>query len=410
VSDIEPFGLLLLLVAAATMVAVLSHRLGDRYGIPTPAIFLLAAAAASDLYAPLGKLSIEVDQRIVTVALVVLLFEGGMTIGWRRFRSEATAVVWLGVAGTIVTAGAMAVGARVLLGYDWQLAVILGTALAPTDPAVVFSVLGRRVIEGRSDIILKGESGANDPVGIALMVSLLGSSGEGVGRQLIDGAVTFGLQMAIGLVAGGAGAWLMVLLLRKVALPNEALYSLQTIAFALFVYGIATVCHGSGFLAVFLLGILVGDAPTPFKHETKRFTAALSSLSEIVAFVVLGLSVSLHEALEPRTLGIGLALAALLIFVVRPVLVGLILLPVRGMSRGERAFVLWSGLKGAVPILLGTYVLVEDTAHATEVYHLVFVVVTASVILQGGLVPLATRVLHVPMRDAPEEQLSPSAE
>jgi cell volume regulation protein A len=397
-SDIEPFALLLVLAAAAALAAVASHRLGDRFGVPAPAIFLIAAAGASDVFPRLGSLSIEVDQRIVTVALALILFEGGVSIGWHRFRTEAGAVIWLGVAGTAVTAAAMAAAAHVVLGYGWHLSLVVGTALAPTDPAVVFSVLGRREIEGRAGTILKGESGANDPVGIALMVSLLGFSGHGARHELLDGSLEFGLQMVLGLAAGVFGAWVLLALMRHVSLPNEALYSLQTIAFAILVYGLTAVCHGSGFLAVFLMGILVGDARAPFKREIERFTSALSSLSEIVVFVVLGLSISLSEVLDPRTLGLGLTLAGLLIFVIRPVLVGLVLWPVRPLGRGERGFVLWAGLKGAVPILLGTYVVVEGTPHASEIYHLIVVVVTASVVLQGSLVPVVARALGVPMQ------------
>jgi cell volume regulation protein A len=204
--------------------------------------------------------------------------------------------------------------------------------------------------------------------------------------------------MVVGFGAGIAGAWALLILMRRVSLPNEALYSLQTLAFALLVYSATTVCHGSGFLAVFLMGILVGDERAPFKREIERFASALSSLAEIVVFVVLGLSVSLREVVQPRTIGLGLALAGLLIFVVRPLFVGALLLPVRALSRGERGFVLWAGLKGAVPILLGTYVLVDGSPHATEIYHLVVVVVTVSVVLQGGLVPLAARVLRIPVR------------
>src|SRR6185312_16357392 len=159
--------------AVALLAAVGSNRLAERVQVPTPALFLIAAAIASDLAPKLGGLTIVVDQRIVTVALVVILFDGGMHIGWGRMRTAAGAVVWLGVAGTAVTAGGMALGAHYLFGFDWRAGLLLGAALAPTDPAVVFSVLGRREISGRTGTLLEGESGANDPVGIALMVALL---------------------------------------------------------------------------------------------------------------------------------------------------------------------------------------------------------------------------------------------
>jgi cell volume regulation protein A len=399
VHDLVPFAVVTFAVAAALLVAVGSSGLAERIRVPPPALFLILAAVASQVLPRLGGLSIVADQRIVTVALVVILFDGGMHIGWTRMRTAAGAVVWLGIAGTVVTAGAMAVAAHLLFGFDWRAALLIGAALAPTDPAVVFSVLGRREIVGRSGTLLEGESGANDPVGIALMVSLLGASGadwSAVGT----GIGHFVLQLVVGGVVGVGGGWALLQVMRRVTLPNEALYPVQTIAVALLLYGGATALEGSGFLAVFIAGILVGDSRAPYKREIERFAGALASLGEIVAFVVLGLSVQLSSVFSGTRVWTALGLAALLIVVVRPLLVGLLLLPV-DLRPGERLFVLLAGLKGAVPILLGTYVLVEGTHRAGEIYDVIFVVVFVSVVVQGSLVPTLARLLHVPMRVVP---------
>jgi potassium/hydrogen antiporter len=395
-SDVAPFGLAIALVGLAAVLAVLSNRLSEATRIPAPAFFLIAAAVASDIFPALGDLPIGVDQRLVTVALVVILFHGGMHIGWTRFRSAAGAVVWLGVAGTAVTAGAMAILAHALVDFGWRSALLLGTALAPTDPAVVFSVLGRREIAGRTATIIEGESGANDPVAIAIMLSLLGATGSG-GHAVAEGMGTFALQMVLGALIGALGGGLLLLLSRRVALPSAALYPVRTVAVACVIYGTAAVAHGSGFLAVFLAGIIVGDAPAPFKREVEHFTAGLASIAEFVAFTVLGLTVSLRQVCHGGVLWASLALAALLILVVRPVLVGLVTVPIR-LRRGERAFVLWAGLKGAVPIVLGTFVLSGGAPDAARIYDVIFVVVLISVVVQGGLVPAFARWLNVPMR------------
>lgn len=393
--DVEPFGVVILLVAAGVLVAVLSNRLSERIRVPAPALFLVTAAITSDVVPALGSLPIEIDERIVTVALIFILFDSGMHIGWARFRTAAGAIVWVGVAGTVVTAAALAVAAHTLFGFDWHVALLIGTALAPTDPAVVFSILGRREISGRSGTILQGESGANDPVGIALMVALLGASGSGV-HAVAGGIGEFTLQMTAGGVVGLAGGRLLLTFVRRVPLPNEALYPVRAVAFAALIYGAAAVVGGSGFLAVFLAGILIGDARAPYKREVERFAAGLSSLAEIVAFTVLGLSVSVHDVLQAQQLWVGLALAALLILVIRPILVGLLIVKV-DLARGERLFVLWSGLKGAVPILLATFVLAAGIPDSNRVYGIVFVVVLVSVIVQGGLVPTFARLFKVPM-------------
>ena len=270
-SDVEHFALLVLVVGAAIIAAVLLNRISERIRIPAPAIFLVAAAVASDVMPALGELSVTTVQRIVSVALAVILFDGGMHIGWQRFRAAAGPVVWVGVAGTFVTAAALAALAHVLFGLDWRAALLVGTALAPTDPAVVFSVLGRREVAGRSGTILEGEAGANDPVGIALLASLL-AAGPALGLDAIGGiAGEFLLQLAVGAVVGVAGGGLLVRFMRRVPLPSEGLYPLGVLAGALVIYGAATVAHGSGFLAVFIAGILAGDERAPYKGEIERF-------------------------------------------------------------------------------------------------------------------------------------------
>ena len=394
--DLIPYAEVILFLAVALLVAVGSNRVAERIRVPAPALFLVVAAVASNLVPRLGGLDVVTDQRIVTVALVLILFDGGMHIGWGRMRPAVGGVVWIGVAGTLVTSAALALGAHYLFGFEWKTALIIGAALAPTDPAVVFSVLGRREISGRSGTLLEGESGANDPVGIALMISILGASGAGL-DAIGSGVGHFALQLAVGTVVGVGGGLLLLIVLRRIPLPNAALYPVQTIAFAMALYGLATVAEGSGYLAVFIAGIVIGDERAPYKREIEHFAGALSSIAEIVAFVVLGLSIDVTQVFRGTTFWVGLGIAGLLIVVVRPLLVGALILPM-DLTRGERSFVLFSGLKGAVPILLGTYVLAEHAHDARTIYTIVFVVVLVSVVLQGGLVPLAASVFRVPMR------------
>ena len=395
---VDAFALTLLVVAAVASLALLSNQISHRLRIPAPAIFLVGAAAAADLYPALAGLPLEAVEQIVTVALILILFDGGTGIGVRKLRSALGPILLLGVVGTLLTAAAVVVLAHVLFGVAWPLALLLGTALAPTDPAVVFSVLGNREVRGRAGVIIEGESGANDPVGIALLLGLLG-----VGSQLDAGAIggvlsTFALQMAIGAAAGIGGGWLLLQSMRRIPLPGESLYPLRTLAFSLGLYGITTLAHGSGFLAVFVAGIVIGDASAPFKREIRQFHSSLAGLAEIVAFVVLGLTVSLKDVAGAGTWLVGLGLAVLLAFVVRPLVVGPLLLAVR-LTFGERVFVVWSGLKGAVPILLGTYILTSGSAAARFAYDLIFVVVLFSVLVQGGLVPTVAARCGVQMDD-----------
>ena len=397
VDDVTRFGFEVLLVSAAVLIALAGNGISRTLRVPAPALFLVGAALASDIWPALGRLSAQMDSRIVTVALVIILFDGGMGLGWRRLRPSLAPVLWLGVAGTLVTAGGMALAAHALFGFSWRSALLLGTALAPTDPAVVFSVLGGRELSGRTGTILEGESGANDPVGIALLVSVLAATGVGAGA-VWTGLGQFALQLGVGVAVGAAAGFGLRWIVHHVPLPSEQLYPLRVIAGATATYGLATVAHGSGFLAVLLAGVLMGDARGPFQSEVERFTSALASLGEIVAFTVLGLSVPLISVLTSNDLLIGLALGALLILVVRPVLVGALVIPIR-LRLPERVFVLWAGLKGAVPILLGLFVLESREPDAMQLYRIIFVVVLLSVVVQGGSVPTAARLLRLPMRE-----------
>jgi cell volume regulation protein A len=406
VDEITTFGGIILVVASGFSLAVLASRITDYVPLPSPALFLLAAAVASDLSDRLANaLSIRDVERIGVVALILILFDGGIHVGWRRFRVAALPIASLGVLGTFATGGIMALAAHLLLDVDWTTAGIIGAALAPTDPAVMFSVLGKREVAGRTGTILEGESGANDPVGIALMIGMLEFATADNG-SLWEVAGEFMVEMSVGLAVGVAGAAALIWVIRRASLPSAALYPLRTLGAAGVIYGTAAVLHGSGFLAVFVAGLLVSDVRAPFKDEIERFHTSLASLAEITVFVALGLTIDLGSILSDRVVLEGLALAVVLGLIARPLAVALLLVPAR-LSWGERAFVAWGGLKGAVPILLAALAVLAEVDDADRIYKIVFVVVTASVIVQGTLLPFAARRFGVPMRERPvQAQLS----
>ena len=398
-SEITDFGTVVLVVAAGFALALASSKLTKRFPVPAPALFLIAAAVASDVFPNLAdQLSIRDVERIGVVALIVILFDGGMHVGWRRFRGAALPIASLGVLGTFATAAVMAAFAHFLFDFDWITAGILGAALAPTDPAVMFSVLGNREVRGRSGTILEGESGANDPVGIALVIGLLELETHDE-ASFWTIAVDFSLEMAVGLAIGIAGAAALAPLMR-VSLPREGLYPLRTLVAAALLYGVATVAHGSGFLAVFVAALLVGDIRAPYKAEIERFHTSLASLAEIAVFVALGLTVDVTR-LGDDWLD-GLVLAVLLAFVARPLVVGPLLLPAR-LRAGERLFVMWGGLKGAVPILLAAFALLAGIDEARRIYDIVFIVVAFSVVVQGASMPFVASRLGVPIRSVEPE-------
>ena len=404
--EVTHFGLDVVLVAGALSAALLTAKLSARLAVPSAAFFLVAAAITSDIF-PSLQLRIQTVERIATLALIVILFQGGSSIGWRRFRVASIPITLLGVLGTFATAGLVALFAHAALGLGWITAGLLGAAVAPTDPAVMFSVFGDREVAGRAGTILEGESGANDPVGIALMLGMIQLATHADATFWIVVRV-FCEQMAIGLAIGIAGGLVEAQALRRLALPSTGLHTLRTLALAGLVYGIATVAHGSGFLAVFVAGLLVGDVDSPFKAEITVFQEGLASLAEIVVFVALGLTIDI-SGLSATRWAEGIAVAGFLALVARPAALAPLLAPVR-LRRGERLFVMWGGLKGAVPILLAAFALAASVPHAQRIYETVFVVVLASVVVQGSTISTAAARFRVPMRRiGPTRRAEPSA-
>jgi cell volume regulation protein A len=401
VTESAEFGRIVLIVAAAFALAVAGRRITEWVRVPAPGLFLVGAAVASAAYDPLGRvLSVQEVERVGVVAIILILFDGGIAIGLERLRRVIWPVLLLGVLGTLLVAGIVACAAHGLLGLPWTPSLLLGGAIAPTDPAVMFSVLGGRDIHSPAGDIVKGESGANDPVSIALVLGVLAY--RDASSPALGVAGSFGLEMVVGLAVGVLGGLGLRQAIRRFALPDEELYPLRTLAGAGVVYGLASVLHGSGFLAVFVAGVLIGDARAPYKAAIERFHTSLGTMAEIVVFTALGLTIALGT-LDVRSVLLDGALIALVVtLVARPLVVALLLLRA-GLSRAERVYAAWAGMKGAVPILLGAFVLLEQGPDARRLYGMIFVVVVMSVFLQGTTIEFAARRLGIVMTPVEQE-------
>jgi len=401
VHDVTSFGGVVLVWGLVGTAALLARRVARWIGVPAPAVFLLAAAVAADSIKSLRTaIDLHVVENVVTLALIVILFDGGLHLGRRRFREAAVPIIALGVLGTFATTALIAVASHTIFGLDWKFSAVLGAALAPTDPAVVFAVLANKELTGRTAAILEGESGFNDPAGIALLlgfVQLATHKHGSIAAVFGNFAVEMAVGCALGIAGGVALRWL--LLNRRPAL--EIQQPLLALAGILAVYGVATVAHGSGFLAVLIAGIVTSDAVSDEAPTVERFHATLASLGQIVAFVMLGITVRLHTLVEHHAWLIGLGLFALLTLVLRP-LVCVPLLTALKINRRETTFIAWAGLKGAVPILLGALAVSGGVPDAARLYAVVFVVVALSVVVQGGSLPWVVRKFGIGV-DSPRQ-------
>jgi potassium/hydrogen antiporter len=332
-------------------------------------------------------------QSIAVVALVAILFDGGMGTTSARLRTVAAPAALLASVGVLATAGAVALIATPLLDVDATTGLLAGAIVASTDAAAVFSVLRDTPVAARLRALLEAESGFNDPVAVLLVVGILETVDADVSgaewvvfgvRQLAGGAV-------VGVAAGWAGAWV----LRRVTLPTSAIAPVIGLATAGIAYGVATAGYASGFLATYLAGVTMSTLAPRWRRPLRRFHETSATTAEIVLFLLLGLLVfpsRLDEVAVP-----ALVITAALVLVARPVVVAALLLPFRFSTR-EVAVVSWAGLRGAVPMVFATFPLTQGYADGELLFDVAFVVVLVATAVQGTTVGALAR------RIAPAEQ------
>ena len=371
------------LLLAALAMAPLAHRAW----LPEPAGFLAVGVVAGVLgIQPVGDLSVLELQEIGTLALYAVLFQGGLSTGWAAWRRHARAIGALGLPGTAATAALLAL-AGVGLGLSWEAAILIGVALAPTDPAAVYATLRHRG-DTPARTILEGESGFNDPVGIAMMAAAVAAIG--VGGSSSGAAVRLVEELGIGLVGGLVGAALVVLVLRLTPQLDDGLQAVAVLAVAVLVATGTAVLHGSGFLAIYLTGLLVADRWAREDGRRHAVPESLAAISEPVLFGLLGAAAAPFLSLEEAL--IGVALTVVTVLAVRPLVV-LACVAGCGLGKNDRLLVWCGGLKGAVPLLLATYPALEALDVSGEVQAVVLVATAASIVLQGvTLRVVATRM------------------
>jgi potassium/hydrogen antiporter len=315
-------------------------------------------------------------------------------------RSGAAPASVLATVGVLGTAGLVAVAAHAL-GLAPAHALLLGAIVSSTDAAAVFSVLRSSGIQlkRRVGVTLEVESGLNDPMAVILTIATtrhLLVPGSALGWHL---AVDVAREIAIGGALGAAIGWGMRLLLGRVWLPAGGLYPALTLGAAFLAFSVPTIAHGSGFLAVYVAGVVIGNGPLPYRPGLLRVHDAMAWLSQITMFLVLGLLVFPSRLLTVAWL--GLALAVFLAVVARPIVVALCLVPFRAYARRDVAYVGWVGLRGAVPIILATYPVLNAAPGSERVFDIVFFVVVMNALLPGATVPWVTRRLGLESAEPP---------
>jgi len=395
-------GLILLVGAAVVLAAIVAARVAHGIGLPGLLLFLGLGLALGEAGAGIRFDNAGLAEILGLSALVLILAEGGLTTNWAHARAAAPAALALATVGVVVSILVVALATHWLLGLGWRDALLLGAVLAPTDAAAVFSVLRKLPLPPRLSGMLEGESGLNDPPSVLAVTLLSGVGHHPPSAALLVGQVAYQLAAgaAIGLAAGVIGA----LALRRVALPASGLYPIGVLAFIVASYGAATLADASGFLAVYVSALVLGNVRLPHGPAIRGFAEGVAWLAQIGLFVMLGLLAS--PARLPAQILPALVAGAVVMLVARPVAVAAATLPLR-VPRREQVFMAWAGLRGAVPIVLATIPMNARVPGATRLFDIVFIIVVINTLAQGPTLPWAARRLKLA---APAEPLDVDVE
>ncbi len=393
-------NILILVGGSLLLISTLSSKLSDKAGVPVLLLFLsIGMLAGSEGIGGLAFDSPEQAQSIGTVALLIILFSGGLDTRWTSVKPVLLPGLVLSTVGVILTMIILGVFAKFVLGsftsfylgtdgLSWTEAFLIAAIVSSTDAAAVFSVYRTSPVQPKKKLrsLLEFESGSNDPMAVLLTVTLLGviANGEVVSIELV---VTLVVQLLVGGLAGGLIGWAGVTVLNRLQLSTAGLYPMVVLGLGLVVFGTAEWFDGNGFLAVYLAGVVIGNRIDKGRAEIMNFHEGLSWLMQIAIFVMLGLLVFPSQLLEVA--GVSIVLALFLMLVGRPLAVAICYLPFRPKKQ-ELLYVSWVGMRGSVPIVLATFPATYGLYGASQIFHLIFFFVLVSVLVQGlTLVPAA---------------------
>ncbi len=383
-------GHLILIGGALLAAGLVASFVAGRLRVPSLLLFLgIGMLVGSDGLGWIAFDNYRLARTIGVISLALILFEGGLTGGLLQVRPVLGAAVSLATVGTVVSALIVGIAAAALFGFSLKEGLLLGAIFSSTDGAAIFALLRGSTLSRRIARTLEGESGFNDPVAVLLVlgfIDLLTQPGYGVGNM----AVLFVRELGIGLLIGGLVGAIAVRLLRQAQLATAGLYPVASLTVAAVAYGAADTLHGSGFLAVYLAGLLVGSASVPAERTIVTFHQGLGWVAQVAMFLTLGLLVFPSQLHSVALQGSVLALA--LVFIARPVAVALATLPF-AYSWREQLILGWAGLRGAVPVVLATFPVIDHTPNSGEFFNIVFFAVLVSTVLQGSTFePFARRL------------------
>ena len=392
----------LLLGAGVVIAAVVAVRVAHWSGLPSLLIFLGFGLLLGESGLGLQFESPDFAQQMGLIALAIILAEGGLTTTWSHVKGAIPTALVLATVGVGVSIAAVAIPVRLILGLDWRTSLLLGAVLASTDAAAVFSVLRRLPLPARLAGILEAESGFNDAPAVIAVMLLSAATPPSLGTALFDVLFELVVGAAVGLAVAPIGTYA----LRRIALPVSGLYPIAVFALAFVAYAGAMLLHGSGFLAIYLATLVLGNSRMPHRASTRGFAEGVAWLAQIGLFVMLGILASPSEM--PAAIVPGLVAGLILVAVARPLSIMISafltrLTGIAGLNWREQAFLSWAGLRGAVPIVLATIpwaaASAAENSAAKLIFNEVFVIVVVYTLVQGPTLPFVARLLRLSTPD-----------
>ncbi|MBE6307618.1 MAG: potassium/proton antiporter [Bacteroidales bacterium] len=394
-------GNILLVGSLLLLASIILSKAGYRFGVPTLLVFLIAGMLFGSDGLGLQFNDASEAQFIGVIALGIILFSGGMDTRFSDIKPVLAPGIVLSTLGVVLTTLFAGVFIYWLSGFGWinitlplTTSLLLAATMSSTDSASVFNILRSQRMSLKHNLrpMLELESGSNDPMAYMLtlvLIQVVGAGGVTAGDVVSMLLVQFVIGGAAGYLLGRAAVWFV----NKLALPNTSLYPIVMLGLVFLIYSVADVCHGNGFLAVYIAGIVVGNSRISFKREVSTFLDGVTWLLQIVLFLILGLLVNPHEMM-----GIALAgtlIGVFMILVARPLGVMICLLPFKHINFKSRLFVSWVGLRGAAPILFATYPIIAGVEGANIIFNVVFFVTIVSLVVQGTTLSSMANLLGV---------------
>lgn len=386
--------LLLLIGAFLVIISLVIAKIFHNIGIPTMLLFIIVGMLAGS--EGIGGIYFDdalLAQSIGIIALVFILFSGGLDTNWSKSKTAFKPALLLATFGVLITAIIIAIFVMLIFDTSFLWGLLVGSIISSTDASAVFTILrtGNVELKGKLKPLLELESGSNDPMAVFLTIGtielLLFPD-----KSFLDIILIFVIQLGVGTGLGFLGGKLMVYLINKLNFFYEGIYPIFALSLAFFIYSLTSVIGGSGFLAIYITGIILGNNNFIHKRSLIRFFDGLSVFGQIAMYLTLGLLVFPSDLIPIA--GVGLLLSAILIFIARPISIFISTIPFK-VNFKEKIFTSWVGLRGAVPIILATFPLISGINNSILIFELVFFIVLTSALFQGWSINLAARLLKL---------------